>query len=350
MLFALPVDFMLADKSLPQKHKLKSLASIGIDLMGGDQPPHLLFDAVIQAAIYLGPEYSLHAFLSQETADLLKDKEISNPTWSKISLRIADEVIEMNDEPLSAIRHKKNSSIVLGLRQLKKNSLDAFVSLGNTGALIAGAALILPLLPGIKRPALLATLPAAIGRISILDVGGSVSYKAEHLTRFALMGACFERVHFGIDVPNVGLLNVGTESKKGTSEHRLAYQMLSELKDHKLNFIGNLEGFEIFQGKAHVVVTDGFTGNILLKSAEGIATYMIDFLKKSKSEEAKTFEARFSSDEHPGAVLLGVEGVVVKCHGASSATALFNGIKASAGYVQKSLIPSLKSELLLNNR
>lgn len=337
---------MQVDKSLLKKHKPKFIASIGIDLMGGDLPPHQLFDAVIQAAIHLGPEYSLHAFLTRETADLLKEKEISNPSWSKISLHIADQVIEMSDEPLSAIRHKKNSSIVLALRQLKKKSLDAFVSLGNTGALIAGAALILPKLPGIKRPALLATLPAAIGRISILDVGGSVSYKAEHLTRFALMGACFERVHFGIPVPNVGLLNVGTESKKGTSEHRLAYQMLSDLKEHKLNFIGNLEGFEIFQGKAHVVVTDGFTGNILLKSAEGIASYMIDFLRKAKSEEAKTFEARFSSDVHPGAILLGVEGVVVKCHGASSTTALFNGIKASAGYVKKALISKLKIELI----
>jgi glycerol-3-phosphate acyltransferase PlsX len=347
MSFARPVDFMQADKSLLQKHKLTSSVSIGIDLMGGDQSPHLLFDAVIQAAIHLGPEYSLHAFLSQEAADLLKDKEISNPAWSQIAFHISDQVIEMNDEPLSAIRHKKNSSIVLALRQLKKKSLDAFVSLGNTGALIAGAALILPLLPGIRRPALLATLPAAIGRISILDVGGSVSYKAEHLIRFALMGACFERVHFGISIPNVGLLNVGAESKKGTTEHRLAYQMLSDLseKKHHLKFIGNLEGFEIFQGKAHVVVTDGFTGNILLKSAEGIASYMIDFLRKAKSEVANTFEARFSSDEHPGAILLGVEGVVVKCHGASSATALFNGIKAAASYVKKGLIPKLKSEL-----
>lgn len=336
---------MQVDKSLLKKHKLKSIASIGIDLMGGDQSPHHLFDAVIQAAIHLGPEYSLHAFLSQETLGLLPNQEINDPSWAKISFHIADQVIEMSDDPLSAIRHKKNSSIVLGLRQLKKKSLDAFVSLGNTGALIAGATLILPKLPGIKRPALLATLPAAIGRISILDVGGSVSTKAEHLTRFALMGACFERVHFGIPVPNVGLLNVGTESKKGTSEHRLAYQMLSDLKEHKLNFIGNLEGFEIFQGKVHVVVTDGFTGNILLKSAEGIAAYMIDFLRKSGSKEASTFEARFSSDEHPGAILLGVEGVVVKCHGASSATALFNGIKAAAGYVKKGLIPKLKSEL-----
>lgn len=345
MLFARPVGFMQADKSLLQKHKLKSSASIGIDLMGGDQSPHLLFDAVIQAAIYLGPEYSLHAFLSSEAADLLKDKEINNPAYSEIVFHISDEVIEMSDEPLSAIRHKKNSSIVQALRQLKKKQLDAFVSLGNTGALIAGSALILPLLPGVKRPALLATLPASIGRISLLDVGGSVSYKAEQLTRFALMGACFERVHFGIDVPNVGLLNVGAESKKGTSEHRLAYQMLSDLKDHKLNFIGNLEGFEIFQGKAHVVVTDGFTGNIVLKSAEGIASYMIDHLRKAKSEVASTFEARFSSDEHPGAILLGVEGVVVKCHGASSSTALFNGIKAASGYVKKGLISKLKSEL-----
>jgi glycerol-3-phosphate acyltransferase PlsX len=348
MLFVLPVASMQADKSLHQNLKKSSSITIGIDLMGSDRSPEHLFNAVILASKALGSGCKLLAFLSQDAWNLLSDdqKKFNDPACASIAFHFADQVIEMGDEPLLALRQKKNASLVVGLRQLKKKNIDAFVSLGNTGALIAGATLNLPLLPGIRRPALLATLPAAIGRISILDVGGNVSSKAADLIRFGIMGACFERVHFGIDVPEVGLLNVGSESKKGTSEHRLAYTLLSELKTPYLKFIGNVEGSEVFQGKAQVIVTDGFTGNVLLKSAEGIATYIIEFLKQKNSAEVKALETRFSSDEHPGAIVLGVEGVVVKCHGGSSATALFNGIKAAASYVQKGLIQKMKDELL----
>lgn len=337
---------MQEDKSLLKAPNSRPLVSIGVDLMGSDRPPHVLFDAVLQAAKKLGSGLELLAFISPEAWELLSDKQkhFDDPSCARIAFQFADEVIEMSDDPLSAIRHKKNSSLILGLRQLKKKTIDGFVSLGNTGALIAAATITLPLLPGIRRPALLATLPAKLGRVSILDVGGSLSSKSGYLTRFALMGTCFQKIHFGINDPLVGLLNVGAESKKGTEEHRLTYQTLQ--KDPSINFIGNLEGFEVFQGKAHVVVTDGFTGNVLLKSAEGIASYILDYLKETQTlEHVKQLEKRFSSDEHPGAILLGVEGVVVKCHGGSSPTALFNGIKAAYSYVQKELIEKLKADL-----
>lgn len=316
---------MQADKFLSLRTKI-----LGVDLMGSDTPPQELFSAAVQARETLGPEWKITAFLSQSVADQL-------PKQASISFAIADEVITMEDEPLSAVRRKKNSSIVLGMRQLKKKAIDAFVSLGNTGALLAAAAINLPLLPGIKRPALLATLPAALGRISILDVGGNLQCQASHLFRFALMGACFERVHFGVLDPKVALLNVGLESKKGREEHRLAYQMLQETSS--IHFIGNIEGFEVFQGRAHVVVTDGFTGNVLLKSAEGIAEYLL------KEIANKELEQRFSIDMHPGALLLGVKGVVVKCHGRSSAKALLSGMQAAASYVEQGLIPHLEREL-----
>lgn len=312
--------------------------------MGNDRSPNFLFDAVIQASKELGSQFQLVAYLNQSALDSLTDdqKKFNAPDCAKIAFHLTDDVIEMGDDPLFAIRHKKNSSLVVGLKQLKKESINAFVSLGNTGALIAASTLTLPLLPGIKRPALLATLPASIGRISILDVGGNVSSKAIHLARFAVMGACFERVHFGISKPTIGLLNVGAESKKGTEEHQKAYQLLQAMP----SFIGNLEGFEVFEGKANVVVTDGFTGNVLLKSAEGIASFILKHLKTILSKELlKPLIERFSTDAHPGAILLGIEGVVVKCHGGSTQEALFNGIKAAASYVQKDLICKLKADL-----
>lgn len=335
--FAPPVVFMQVDNSLPKKPKK---IAIGVDLMGSDSSPSLLFEAVIEAANKFGPQVELHAFVSEGTSFPQK--------MENVILHVTDEVIEMEDAPLEAIRRKKNSSLVTGIRLLKKGGLDAFVSLGNTGALIAASTLNLPLLPGIRRPALLATLPAPIGRISILDVGGSVSYTAEHLISFALMGACFESVQFGVKRPLIGLLNVGTESKKGTEEHRRAYQRLEEIskKSEEIEFIGNLEGSEVFQGKAQVVVTDGFTGNVLLKSAEGIAAYILDYLRQTElRDQLKALESRFSVDEYAGAILLGVEGVVIKCHGRSSAKALFNGIQAAYSYVQKGLILELKEQL-----
>lgn len=309
---------------------------IGIDLMGSESPPEVLFGAILQASNHLSSSIEFHPFVT------LKVKETLPAHQEKMTFHLVDEVIEMADEPLSAVRHKKNASLLVGMRLLKKKKLDAFISLGNTGALVASAALTLPLLPGIKRPALLATLPAATGHVSVLDVGGSISSKAEYLTGFALMGACFEQVHFGIEHPKVGLLNVGAESKKGTLEHRKAHELL---KETPLNFIGNIEGFEVFQGKAEVVVTDGFAGNVFLKTSEGLALYMISLLKKSNFSSSD-LEAQFSSDEYPGAILLGVGGLVMKCHGGSSPTALLHTIQAACSYVKNGLIEKIKKRMI----
>lgn len=334
---------MQADKLLHKSHNKAFVATIGIDLMGSDRSPLELFPAVLEASKALGPFYRLVVFLSKEA-----HSQISPFHSAHVHFHFVSEVIEMEDEPLVAIRKKKDSSIVVAIRQLKKKQIDAFVSLGNTGALIASATLILPLLPGIRRPALLAVLPAAMGKISVLDVGGSVSCKAPHLVRFALMGACFARVHFGIFEPNIGLLNVGAESKKGTTEHRRTYQILQEIskESSQLKFIGNVEGSTVFEGEAHVIVTDGFAGNVLLKTAEGIASYILQFLKKTSEKKAlDAFKSNFSGEGHPGAILLGVEGVVIKCHGDSSFLTLSSGIKAAASYIQKGLIQKLKGEL-----
>lgn len=330
---------------------------IGIDLMGSDRSPHVLFDAVIQAAKQFDASHAFVVFADEETIYALSDLKrqvSSSPFIATIEFYPVKDVITMQDEPVEAVRKKKHSSLVQGIRLLKKKSqekkthetLDAFVTAGNTGALVAAATLNLPLLHGVRRPAILASLPTETGHVSIIDVGGNVSCKASHMVSFAKLGACFESICHGILNPKVGLLNVGAEVKKGTHEHRLAHQLLSTHENLFL-FAGNVEGREIFQGKVNVLVTDGFTGNILLKTTEGVASFILDFLKKSvcPTHLFQQMQSHFSYNESSGAILLGIEGIVVKCHGDSSSKALFNGIKSSISYVEMDLISKLKSLL-----
>lgn len=330
---------------------------IGIDLMGSDRSPQVLFDAVVQVAKQLDFSHSLVVFADQKSISLFSDlkKKLSSPSQAIIEFYPVRDVITMFDEPVEAVRKKKHSSLVQGIKLLNQKGeerLDAFVSAGNTGALVAAATLNLPLLPGVRRPAILASLPTETGQVSIIDVGGNVSCKASHMVSFAKLGACFETICHGIALPKVGLLNVGAESKKGTSEHRLAYQILST-KAGPFQFVGNVEGREIFQGKAHVLVTDGFTGNVLLKTTEGVASFILDFLRNSFAASSsphtqhllQRLQSHFSYSEYPGAILLGMEGIVVKCHGDSSAKAMYNSIKAAVAYVEVDLITKLKALL-----
>lgn len=340
-------------RCLQNKHKMR----IGIDLMGSDRAPQVLFDAALQAAKQLDDSHTLVVFADQDTIHSLSDLKkpfSASPSSAVIEFFPVKEFIAMHDEPLVAVRKKKHSSLVQGIKLLKKKSsdaLDALVTAGNTGALVAAATLNLPLLHSIRRPAILASLPTESGHVSIIDVGGNVACKAPHLVGFAKLGACFEVICQGIVDPKVGLLNVGAESKKGTHEHRQAYQALSK-QDHFFQFAGNVEGRDIFQGKVNVLVTDGFTGNILLKTSEGVASYILEFLKKNTAGAPhlqhllQQMQSHFSSSDYPGAILLGIEGIVVKCHGDSSPKALFNGIKAAVSYVEADLIAKLKAMLV----
>ncbi len=263
------------------------------------------------------------------------------------------EVISMSDDPLFAIRHKKKSSLVMGIRLLKKRFIDAFLTAGNTGALIAAASLSLPKLPGISRPALLAMLPTEKGLMAVIDIGGNVSCKAHHLVQFAHMGAALQRCTRQIKKPTIGMLNIGAESKKGTQELRSAYQVLHQLNetDH-LIFKGNIEGREVLMGKVDVLVTDGFTGNVLLKSIEGTSAFILDYLAQACKlsdpirHSVCDLQRQFKYDEYPGAVVCGVEGIIMKCHGHSSSKAFLNGIKGIVSLVQNNLIEQIKNQLL----
>lgn len=332
---------------------------IGIDLMGCDTPPKQLYQAVLQVAEDLDSSYNLIVFATDsviEEAATLKDPAApSTKQTAKIKFFPIKEVITMGDEPLSAIRHKKNSSLVTGIRLLKKRQLDAFVSAGNTGALIASSTLSLPLLPGIKRPALLAVVPSERGNVVVIDVGGNVSCKARHLIQFAKLGAAYQRSIEGIESPSVGLLNIGVESKKGTSELRQAYQWLEDHREQlSLSFHGNIEGREIFQGAVDVVITDGFTGNVLLKSIEGVSSFILDTIVQDCGSNPgmgpalEKLHKRFNYAEYPGAIVCGIDRVVVKCHGNSTPTAFLNGIRGAVRLVQHQFVEKIKQQLIFD--
>lgn len=338
---------------------------IGIDLMGSDSSPHVLFDAVLQAAKQLDASHFLVVIATKSVVDHFSPliKAIStNVNQAKIEFRIVADSIAMADEPLGAFRRKKESSMVVGIRLMKKGQLDAFVSCGNTGALVGGVTLSLPKLPGISRSALLAMLPTEKGSVAVLDVGGNVSCKARHLVQFAYLGAAYQRALQGIEAPVVGLLNIGVESRKGTTEVCQAYEVLkTQCQNYEamgipppMRFVGNIEGRDVFKGTVDVLVTDGFTGNVLLKTTEGAAFFIFDSLKKSiRDKEAEglvqavdNLQNQFNYAEYPGAIVCGVDAVIIKAHGSASAKALLSSILGAASLVKKRVIPLIKEQLL----
>ena len=326
--------------------------TIGIDLMGSDRSPQLLFEAIQQAACELPATATLIAIATPELISSLQtsfsssfsSSNLAASSSAKIEFAPAEEIVTMEESPLAAIRSKKRSSLAVGISLLKKRSINAFISAGNTGALIGFARLLLPMLPGIQRPALLAVIPTITGSVAVLDVGANVSCKASQLVEFAQLGITYQRHMQNIPNPSAGLLNIGVEAGKGTVELREAYQILEQQRlEGKINFIGNVEGREVFQGKVDVLVTDGFTGNVFLKTSEGVSAFVFEWLKgaltsdsskeikketeKETGEILSTLKKRFDYTEYPGAILCGVEGIVIKCHGNAGSKAIINGIK-----------------------
>jgi phosphate acyltransferase len=328
---------------------------IGIDLMGSDSSPHVLFEAVLQAALKFDASHTFVVFATPEVVEKISARQIAaSPFSAKVEYHRIVDVITMSDEPLAAIRQKKNSSLVVGIRLLKKQFIDGLLSAGNTGALIAGASLLLPMLPNIHRPALLAMLPTDRGFTAVIDVGGNVACKAHHLVQFAKMGAAVQRCNQSIECPSIGLLNIGVESKKGTSALRQAYQILEKDEERsKMIFKGNVEGREVLQGKVDVLVTDGFTGNVLLKTIEGTSAFILDYIWNVCKADATTslaqgmqeLQRHFNYDEYPGAIVCGIDRVLVKCHGNSSSKAFYNGINGIALLIKNQLIKQFKDQL-----
>lgn len=276
---------------------------------------------------------------------------ISNP---RIEYVLAEEFIGMDEDPLHAIRRKKNSSLCQGVQMLQEKEIDAFISAGNTGALIASATLTLSKLPGIDRPALLTLLPTVGAQsVAVLDVGANTSAKAEHLLQYAAMGIAFQK-SCGVEHPTVGLLNIGSEAGKGTPEVREAYRHLSEwnLADpSRPIFIGNVEGRDAFNGHVDVIVTDGFTGNIFLKTAEGIASFILSQIEEEKETYAPLADLlsglrkRLHYAEYPGAVVCGIEGIVMKCHGDGRPSAFRESLKEICHLLENDFLDKIRDSL-----
>ena len=316
---------------------------VAVDLMGSDSTPHEIFEAVQAVNQELQSNDTLiviaqHAVLPALRAAL-------RPHDKVIEFITTEESIDMEEAPLFAVRRKKNSSMAAGMRLLKDHAIDAFVSSGNTGALVASAMLHLPMLPQIERPALQVMMPTEKGKVAVLDVGANIGAKPEHLVNYALLGSFYRQCLYGESKPTIGLLNIGVEEQKGTKELQDTYRLLQETFENR--FLGNIEGREVFQGKVDVLVTDGFTGNVFLKTSEGISTFLAQYLQTHFDVPAivSHLHSKFNYSEHPGALLSGIDGIVIKCHGFSNQNALMNGIRGAFTLARSSLLPQLKSKL-----
>lgn len=331
---------------MPRKNKQNHC--IAIDIMGSDSSPDLIIDAAIQWAESSQSAHSITLIgASQHQSHFLKSyKTLSVDT--KLDYLCSKTTIEMDEDPLKAVRNKKDSSLCLGMQLIKDNKADAFISAGNTGAMLASAKTFLSPLPNVLRPALLATLPSKNQPFAVLDVGANVNYKSEHLVQFAKMGAAFQKSQ-GNSYPAVGLLNIGTEENKGSLEIRKAYKTLQKI-DKDFRFIGNIEGKDVFNGEIDVLVTNGFTGNVFLKTLEGFSGLLLDRIEKNISKEkvanfSHNLKKYLHYSDYPGGLLIGVNGLVIKCHGYSSKTAIKNAILGAIDRLEQNLLQSIRENL-----
>jgi glycerol-3-phosphate acyltransferase PlsX len=314
----------------------EEFAIIGIDLMGCETQPIEIANTIFEFIEEL-PEPFRVVFFGD--ADCLKQ----TPEHMRIRKYEANEVISMADDPLVAVRNKKKSSLYLATQQLKEKKIHALISACNTGALIAAANLFLPKLQGIERPALLTLMPTMKHAVAILDVGANPNAKASHLVQYASIGIAYQMSR-EIKDPKVGLLNIGAEAGKGTLETKEAYKLMQQFQGM---FIGNIEGRDVFTGDTDVIVTDGFTGNVLLKTAEGIASFILHEIEKDPgiSGDLAALRKRLRYAEYPGAIVAGVEGIIMKCHGDGSPSAFKESLKATVQLLSKDFLARIKKEL-----
>ena len=328
-------------------------AVIALDAMGGDFGPEVVIPAAAKALskrsdihiILVGDEERLHACAKKQNINLN----------GKLSIQHASEVVEMHDEPALAMRKKKDSSMRVAINLVKEGKANAAVSAGNTGALMATAKFVLKTLPGIDRPAICTTIPAWGGHTHMLDLGANVDCTAEHLFQFAVMGSVLSEAIDNIQEPRIGLLNIGSEAMKGNAQVKAADDYL---QGAPINYIGFVEGDDIYSDKVDVVVCDGFVGNISLKTAEGVAKlislYMKEEFKKGVYNKLaalialpvlKAFKKRIDPGAYNGASLLGLKGIVIKSHGGADVNAYANAIDIAILEVDKSVPQQIQDHL-----
>jgi len=318
--------------------------------MGGDHAPH----EIVKGALIAAREYpSVHIILVGREDAIRHHLGTAAP--SNIEIVHAEEVVEMDDTALAPIRKKRNSSIRICANLVRDGHANAMVSAGHTGAAMTSAYMVLGTIEGVNRPALAAILPSTKGHTVLLDVGANVDTKASHLREFAVMGHFYAQMIFGIEQPRVGLLSIGEEEGKG---NELTKETFRVLKETGLNFMGNAEGRDIFNGNADVVVCDGFIGNVVLKASESLGEFVSKTLRAEVTRTTirkigalltkRAFDdlkKRMDYSEYGGAPLLGVKGASIICHGRSNVNAIKNAIRVAAGLAKAGINEKIEEEL-----
>lgn len=333
--------------------RIRMTIHLAVDCMGGDHGPSVVVPAVLDflredrecTAILVGLEDAIHPYLVNLESGLS----------DRVRVRHASEVVGMDEPVASALRNKKDSSMRVVANLVKEGGADAAVSAGNTGALMAISRFVLKTLPGIDRPAIASILPTMKGHSYMLDLGANVDCAPEHLLQFGIMGAMLASALEHDERPRVGLLNIGEEEIKGNEVVKRAGELL---KTSGLNFIGNVEGDDIYKGKADVVVCDGFVGNVALKTSEGLARMVSTFLREEFSRNLltrvagllampvlKAFKSRLDPRRYNGASLLGLKGIVVKSHGSADVFAFRNALSRAAEAARQRLPEKIEQRM-----
>ena len=326
---------------------------LSLDAMGGDNAPQIIVDGAAQSKIrypdvkfsFFGNKNKLFPLVS--SLKTLKDSQIIH----------TDEIIGANQKPSIAVRKGKNSSMGLAIQAVKTGQTDAIVSAGNTGALMAMTKLFLRPIEGITRPAIAAYFPTIRGESCMLDLGANIECDAKNLVQFAFMGQAFANIVMGVNNPTISLLNIGEEEQKGLDYIKEASQILTKLKD-QINYTGFIEGDKIAQGISDVIIADGFSGNVSLKTAEGTALLVTSYLKKALSSSLSSkigylfakraindFKLQMDPRKYNGAVFLGLNGVAVKSHGGTDAFGFANAICVAIDMVKYNFISDLKKKI-----
>lgn len=315
-----------------------------VDAMGGDNAPGEIVAGTVSACKKFGIE-ALLIGRESEIAPLIPEDAVG------ITIKNADDVITMEDDPMSLLKAKKDSSLAVALRALRDGEGDALVSAGSTGAVLVGATMIVKRIRGIRRAALAPLLPTATGKALLIDCGANVECTPEYLVQFATMGSYYMQCVMGIDSPRVGLLNNGAEEHKGTPLQQETYKLL---KETPVNFVGNIEGRDVAFGAADVVVTDGFSGNVLLKTMEGVGLFFAGELKSMFKKNIitklaalcvkdgiKSFKKKMDYNETGGAPLLGICKPIIKAHGSAKAKTFESAIAQAITYVEQGMIEKI---------
>lgn len=324
--------------------------TVAVDAMGGDNAPFEIVKGAVEAVNEFGINIKLVGIESAVKEELAKYKYDT----SKIEVIHASEIITTDESPTTAIRRKKDSSMVVALNLVKNKEADAFVSAGSTGAVLTGATFIIGRIKGIERPALGTCLPTTKGFTFLLDSGANVDCKPKYLEQFAKMGSVYVEHVMGVKNPKVGLVNIGAEKEKGNALTKEVYELL---ENTDINFSGNIEPRDIPFGKADVIVCDGFVGNTILKFAEGLSMALLKIIKGEITKGLYKFAAlalkkpfgnvksRLDSEEVGGAPFLGLKSLVVKAHGSSEAKGIRNAIKQCTIFVENDIVSKIEENL-----